>query len=279
MVRSLDPLSRHEMDDIGGKMRPFQSMNPDVSLVVPAYHEQDGIGHAMRAILPSIQAAKCKVECIVVANATDDDKTAEIAENCGAKVIIEPKKGLTYARQSGIENTTGSIIIQHDGDVRGVPDEHINAHMRHYNNSDNVGVAGFYKFDQVSIAHKLLYNVPRKMFHLAMATKCWIQSIESATIASGSNLSYRRTKVEEFGGYTSFHDSNNGEDYLMGRHLMERGTLVDDRSPENTILSDGRRFATAWKVSKELRKKVLLGLRRLGSSKTFLEGEQFEDIR
>lgn len=278
-MSELEPLSAQEMDAVGDQMRSLQHLNPDVTLVMPAHLEERGIGHAMRAILPSMQAARYKCECIVVANATEDDHTAEYAQRCGAKIVTEPKKGLTFARQAGIDFSRGRIIIQHDGDVRNVPDQHINRHMLGYEDGDVVGVAGTVGFDHVSPVYVVAYEMPRKIFRALMECKHKQTHQKPLPFVSGANLSYRKSTVDTFGGYGDFLTSQNGEDFLMGTRLMEKGELLNDTSDDNHVLSDGRRFANAWRVGNELRKKTWLGIRRLKNPSSFPLDEQFKDIR
>jgi dolichol-phosphate mannosyltransferase len=47
---------------------------------------------------------------------SSSDKTAEIAEEFGVKVVYEPRKGYGRALQTGIENALGELVVYIDGD-------------------------------------------------------------------------------------------------------------------------------------------------------------------
>ena len=61
------------------------------------------------------------VEIIVVNNASSD-RTREVALGYpGVRVVDEPQKGLTFARQAGFAASTGELIANVDSDSRLTP--------------------------------------------------------------------------------------------------------------------------------------------------------------
>lgn len=96
-----------------------------LSILIPCFNEEGGIG----PVIEGIPVSKLKnhgylVEIIVIDN-NSHDKTAEIAESFGAKVIKEPKRGKGNALISGFkavaENSDYIVII--DGDNTYKPGE------------------------------------------------------------------------------------------------------------------------------------------------------------
>src|SRR5665648_1233612 len=72
-------------------------------------------------IIKKIQIDKLKkmgygVEIMVIDNGSKD-KTRYIANNHGAKVIVQPIKGYGNAYKAGFANATGNIIITGDADL------------------------------------------------------------------------------------------------------------------------------------------------------------------
>lgn len=82
-----------------------------VSLVFPAFNEEENIGNA----IDEFNALKLIDEIIVVDN-NSIDKTAEIALEKGATVIKETKQGYGYAIRKGLSQTKGDYIILSEPD-------------------------------------------------------------------------------------------------------------------------------------------------------------------
>jgi len=80
-----------------------------VSVVIPCYNEEDGIGVTL-ADMPDI------VDEVIVVDNNCTDRTAEIATAMGAKVVCEPKPGYGAAYKAGFLAAMGDIIVTMDGD-------------------------------------------------------------------------------------------------------------------------------------------------------------------
>jgi glycosyltransferase involved in cell wall biosynthesis len=88
-----------------------------ISVVIPAYNEEDGISHTIKTIpTKKLQTAGYDVEILVVDNASTDN-TAAIATKCGARVVYQPLRGYGNAYKAGFENATGDIIVTGDADA------------------------------------------------------------------------------------------------------------------------------------------------------------------
>jgi glycosyltransferase involved in cell wall biosynthesis len=87
-----------------------------VSLVIPAYNEEDTIESCLDAILSQTVAAD---EIIVVDN-DSTDATADRLRAYGERVISlhEPRRGVLYARNTGLDAATGDLIGRIDADTR-----------------------------------------------------------------------------------------------------------------------------------------------------------------
>lgn len=77
-----------------------------VSLVFPAYNEQDNIGKA----LSDFSSLGIFDEIIVVDNNSSDD-TQKISERKGAKVVKEKRQGYGYALRKGMKAAQGDYIM------------------------------------------------------------------------------------------------------------------------------------------------------------------------
>lgn len=91
-----------------------------INVVIPAFNEEQSIGKVVEAI------PKDWIQKVIVVNNNSSDKTQEVAERFGAKVLLEKRKGYGYACLTGIEEAKRSgadIIVFLDGDFSDYPEE------------------------------------------------------------------------------------------------------------------------------------------------------------
>lgn len=94
-----------------------------VSVVVPAYNESKTIA----SIVSKIRSSRLVDEIIVVDDGSSD-KTKELAEKSGAKVIRNTKnKGKGHAMHAGLKASSGEIILFMDSDVDEITRTKINS--------------------------------------------------------------------------------------------------------------------------------------------------------
>ena len=96
-------------------------MDPKVCVIIPAYNEEDSIGHVLRDI-PDLVS-----EVVVVSNASTDN-TEAIAKTGGATVLIENRRGYGYACLKGMSylsqlEKVPDIVVFLDGDYSDYPEQ------------------------------------------------------------------------------------------------------------------------------------------------------------
>lgn len=96
-------------------------INPDIKVIIPAYNEADSIGAVIKEIPDSVSE-------IIVVNNNSTDATVINAENAGATVLTENRKGYGYACLKGMEyiakqSNSPDIIVFIDGDYSDYPEE------------------------------------------------------------------------------------------------------------------------------------------------------------
>jgi glycosyltransferase involved in cell wall biosynthesis len=94
-------------------------MPPDISIVIPARNEGRRIAHCLHS-LRNQSIAFDQYEVIVVDDGSDDD-TADVARQNGARVIRQSKKGTSAARNRGIADALGNIVLFTDADCIAAP--------------------------------------------------------------------------------------------------------------------------------------------------------------
>mgnify|MGYP003624576017 FL=1 len=93
----------------------------DIKVIIPAYNEADSIAHVIKEIPDTVSE-------IIVVNNNSSDHTVENAQNAGATVLTENRKGYGYACLHGLnyiskQSKTPDIIVFIDGDYSDYPEE------------------------------------------------------------------------------------------------------------------------------------------------------------
>ncbi len=99
-------------------------MKPDISIVVPAYEEEDRLGDSLRKILTYAEGLPIRSELVVVDDGSRD-KTAEVArqvcsefEGALTKVIrYESNRGKGFAVKTGLLSAAADIALFSDADL------------------------------------------------------------------------------------------------------------------------------------------------------------------
>ena len=92
-------------------------MKVHISVIIPAHNEEKYIERCIKSIKSAAKQFRGTVEIIVVCNRCTD-KTAEIAENNGAKVVFNEDRCIAKVRNAGISAAKGKIIVTIDADNR-----------------------------------------------------------------------------------------------------------------------------------------------------------------
>jgi glycosyltransferase involved in cell wall biosynthesis len=96
---------------------------PQISVIVPAFNEGEGIGNVIRQIRTVVNKLDKNHEIIVIDDGSRDN-TAENAARAGAIVIQHPYNiGNGASIKTGIRNARGSILVTIDGDGQHDPED------------------------------------------------------------------------------------------------------------------------------------------------------------
>lgn len=100
------------------KILPFPSPLlelPEVSIVMPCLNEEETIGRCVRKSLDVLRRHGIDGE-VVVADNGSTDRSVEIAEGLGARVVYQPLRGYGNAYQKGFAEARGRYLIMVDSD-------------------------------------------------------------------------------------------------------------------------------------------------------------------
>src|SRR5690349_14636867 len=94
-------------------------MNGGVTVIICCYNSASRIGETILHLANQIVPQGSQAEILVINNASKDN-TVNVAEeawrrckhtNMELRIVDEPRPGLMYARQKGIENATFDLMI------------------------------------------------------------------------------------------------------------------------------------------------------------------------
>lgn len=100
--------------DIRLLLPPEDVADPEVTILVPALNEEITIGRFVDWCRQGIAASGARVEILIVDSSTD--RTAEIAQAVGARVLKVPRRGLGRAYIDAIPHIRGRFVIMGDAD-------------------------------------------------------------------------------------------------------------------------------------------------------------------
>ncbi len=92
-----------------------------VAAIVPARNEEKTIGEVLKTLLSSK-----KFDEIIVVDGASSDKTVEVSENLGVKVLSSlTREGKGSAMKNGLRATDAEIVVFFDADILGLTESHI----------------------------------------------------------------------------------------------------------------------------------------------------------
>lgn len=195
--------------------------NIEVSVVIPAYNEEDLLPFTLNSL--KNQDYKKNFEIIVCDN-NSKDKTASIAKNMGAKVVIEKHKGTSYAYDTGMRAASGDLILVTNADTL-LPSNWISEIVKAYNSDSEL----------VAVGTKVeFYNAP-KWVNIMLKTLDLLNPVKAMW---GVSMSCRRWAFYEVGGFQQ--GINTNEDAIFTLKIKKYGHFK--RLNNVTVQMDGRRF-------------------------------------
>jgi glycosyltransferase involved in cell wall biosynthesis len=208
-----------------------------LSFIIPAYNEEAYLPMCLEAVLKEKQKGLYDMEIIVVNNASTD-RTKEVASSFpGVKVVDEPKKGLSAARQAGFLASSGDLIANIDSDSVLTPGWIDTVMDRFSKNPKLVALSGPFIFHDLPIYSNLIVRLQYLIDYYFYFVNRFVLRISS--LLQGGNFVIRRSALEKIGGFNpdfSFW----GEDTHIAKKLNPLGPVVF--TFKLPIYSSGRRL-------------------------------------
>lgn len=211
-----------------------------MSFVIPAFNEEALVGDCIRSIRKALRGSRiARAEIIVVDNGSTD-ATASVARRCRAKVVSQPTKGITFARQAGHLAAMFDLVAHIDADNIMRP-EWIEVVLSAMNDREVVAASGpvyYYDLPLTSRAVTSLFYYAARIAHRVLP------------MIQGGNFVMRRAAFDKIGGFDTsimFY----GDDTDIAKRLSKVGKVLF--VPGMWISSSGRRLRAEGLITTGLR--------------------------
>jgi cellulose synthase/poly-beta-1,6-N-acetylglucosamine synthase-like glycosyltransferase len=191
---------------------------PKISVIIPAYNEEDTIGDTISTVLKSDYPKKL-MEVIVVNDGSTDNTLREIKKFKGIKVINKKNTGKADSLNCGIRAAKSDIIAVIDADS--------------YPNKDAMRrMVGFFEEEGVAaVTSSILVKNRKKWFERLQSyeyivigwSRKLLQFVEGIYVTPGPLSMYKRDLVLKYGGFDT---ENLTEDIEMTWRILSRGHKV-----------------------------------------------------
>ena len=194
-----------------------------ISVVIPAWNEEREIEYCLEGLFRQTHSA---FEVIVVDNGSTD-ATASLAEAWGVRVIKEPQRSISCARQAGFEAARGTIVASTDADTVVPPNWLAQIEQVFRERPQTVGVFGPFQYQSHS-APTTLANWLIPLCSTGLVVVQWATCKLRRPHFPGSNFAVRREAFFEVCGFRS---PSNGsfysywEDVQLGLKLKRIGEI------------------------------------------------------
>ena len=218
-----------------------QAQSPMITIVIPAHNEEAylprtlaGLNLALQSLPENLQT---QVSIILVDN-NSTDATPEIAQCFGVTVIHEPKKGIGYARQAGLEAVPPSaeFVLTTDADTL-VSQGWIRNHRAILQQPEVVFTYGGIRFlpdTPLTLRQSIalfIYTIAAEIIHTT-------KNKAGIWIAGGANSGFRKDIALQIGGY-NVHLAK-GEDTDLMTRIAQHGKVVKVQNA--TVYTSARRI-------------------------------------
>lgn len=190
---------------------------PSVSVVIPAYNEASLIAKCLDALSHQTVSPH---EIIIVDNNSRDKTVAIAGRYKNVKVIAEKRQGISYARSTGFDAASGTVIARIDADSIVAPNW-IERLGTYFQSPDIAAVAGAAAIVELSAPQHFWGKLYYQFF------RYWHErSLEVRPIMYGYNCALKTTAWQTVRADTSLDDADLSEDLDLTILLQKDGLKV-----------------------------------------------------
>lgn len=243
--------SKDALGDINKAYSSLLKGQPEVSIVMPAYNEEDNIVPTLASLCNNTTSRS--VEIIVVNNNSKDD-TENLVKACGITCILETTQGITPARNTGLAHATGKYVLNADADTI-YPKDWIEEMIKPLANDENVAITyGRFSFIPVGSTGRYTYFFYEYFSDLS---KLYNKRFKTEAVnVYGFNSGFRREQGLQVDGFN--HPPGSNEDGYLALKLNKEGfgKMFRVTSPKAIVWTTDRRIQIDGGLRKGLVKRI-----------------------
>ena len=206
----------------------------DLTLIVSTYNNSASLIRTLNSVARQNLGSACW-ECVVVNNNSTDDTSLRvntfIAEhsNLNIRLIEESRQGLSFARNRGVAEAQGDIVVFIDDDET-INEGFLSAYLDLFRNHDTFAAAGAVKVRYDSKRPKWMSHFTEKMIANPINLGRNIIAIATDITPAGGNMAFNREVFNIYGGFDT-QLGRKGEQLLGGEEndLFERLRSLGER--------------------------------------------------
>ena len=178
-----------------------------LSIIISTYNNAQSLVRTLASVAEQ-EAEKSMWECVVVNNASTDNTEALFQEfasqhqELNLRLVNEPKQGLSYARNCGIAESKGDILVFIDDDET-VNREFVSAYIDIFDNHGAFVGAGAVVPRYDSARPKWMSYYTEKMIANPINLGNEVVTITSKTTPAGGNMAFNREIFNLYGGFNT----------------------------------------------------------------------------
>lgn len=243
--------SKDALVDINKAYNNLLKGKPEVSIVMPAYNEEENIVPTLASLCNN--ATSRSVEIIVVNNNSKDD-TENLVKACGVTCILETTQGITPARNTGLAHASGKYILNADADTI-YPKDWIEEMIKPLANDESVAITyGRFSFIPVGNTGRYTYFFYEYFSDLS---KLYNKHFKTEAVnVYGFNSGFRREQGLQVDGFN--HPPGSNEDGYLALKLNKKGfgKMFRVTSPKAIVWTTDRRIQIDGGLRKGLVKRI-----------------------
>ncbi|MBI4010159.1 MAG: glycosyltransferase family 2 protein [Candidatus Aenigmarchaeota archaeon] len=212
---------------------------PSVSIIVPAYNEQDAITSTLKS-LNALNYPKDKLEIIVVDDGSEDN-TYEVAKRFkNVKVLCKEKGGKANALNFGLSKAKGEIVACVDSDSHPRPDALLKS-IPFFNDSS---VAGVTTSIFANRPKNLLETLQWLEYSMIVWSRKLLEFLDAVYVTPGPLSLYRKNALIKVGGFDA---KNMTEDIEIAWRLLSKGYKIKMATEAKTYTNIPNKLKAWWR--------------------------------
>jgi glycosyltransferase involved in cell wall biosynthesis len=242
--------------NIKNAYQQLQKAPIEVSIVIPAYNEENNILRTLSSLASNITNRSIE---IIVVNNNSKDRTKELVEACGIPCVLETVQKISAARNAGLDAAKGKYILTADADSI-YPEQWIELMLAPMASNEIALVYGSFSFIPTEGTPRLVYFCYE---YLADFTR-WLNKTfkEEAVNVYGFNCGFRKEQAIAVDGH--HFPPGASEDGWLAVKLRDKGfgKLNPITNPKALVWTTDRRIQSDGGLFKAIIKRMrrLLGL-------------------